>query len=188
MFQVFSFSFCSASGGVQGAGRGENKDSWPKLAKGMFHSIWRPIKAIKTERSVWRATVAWGLAGISWWVVRNWLVHHLFYKYAYRNCIYHYHYYYFSPFSVLANSFYLILWVLLLSFFFQFSHLSHWEKGASKRLSDDELGAGFNHSTVLSCSRTNHLCFFLCLSKTRIYFFPTVASYCKLNSCSIICS
>ena len=117
MFQVFSFSFCSASGGVQGAGRGENKDSWPKLAKGMFHSIWRPIRAIKTERSVWRATVAWGLAGISWWVVRNCLVHHLFYKYAYRNCIYHYHYYYFSPFSVLANSFYLILWVLLLSFF-----------------------------------------------------------------------
>lgn len=39
----FSFSYCSASGkagSAQEARRGHNQDSWPRLDKGIFHTIW----------------------------------------------------------------------------------------------------------------------------------------------------
>ena len=45
----FSFS-CPASkkaGGAQEVGRGHRQDSWPKLAKGIFHTIWCHAQHIK---------------------------------------------------------------------------------------------------------------------------------------------
>ena len=40
---LLSFSHCPASeeaGGSPGAGRGQNQESWPKLAQGMSHTMW----------------------------------------------------------------------------------------------------------------------------------------------------
>jgi len=68
----FSFSSSTAvpvrgTKGAQGAGRRRDRDSWPKLAKGIFHPIWHHGKKTKQTKKLasWLlgAAAAWGLSG-----------------------------------------------------------------------------------------------------------------------------
>ena len=132
----FSFS-CPAdekAGGAQEAGRGHSQDSWPKVAKGIFHTKWRHAQYIN-----------WGeLAGRGRWLLGDWLsisqrvvsncvMDHLSFLGFYftlfvtvlfvTNYYYYYHHYHcFSFLSVLLNCLYLNPW----GFFFWFSSPSHW--------------------------------------------------------------
>ena len=71
------------------AGRGHSQDSWPKLAKGIFHTIWHHAQYIN-----W-GELAEKWLGIGRQVVSNCIVHHLFCIFFYHYYYYYYYYYYF---------------------------------------------------------------------------------------------
>ena len=78
---LFGFSLCPASeqaGGAAGAGRGQTQDSWPKLAKGVFHTIWRHAKQYIGVAGRGGGRLLGDRLGIGQRVVSNCIVHHLF--------------------------------------------------------------------------------------------------------------
>ena len=69
---LFSFSLCPANEQARGAaraGRGQTQDSWPKLAKGVFHTIWCHSKQYIGVASRGGGT---GCSGIGWALVIRW--------------------------------------------------------------------------------------------------------------------
>lgn len=114
-----SLLLCPANrqaGGAARAGRGQTQDRWPKLAKGVFHTIWRHAKQyIGVASRGERAGLLGVRLGTGQRVVSNCIVHHLFvhtiitfvlsplYHYYYY-CYYYFCYYYFP---VLLNCLYL---------------------------------------------------------------------------------
>lgn len=107
---LFSFSHCPASkeaGGAQEDQRGQNQDSWPKLAKGISHT-WghgAACSAIKWWNGGWL-----GSLGISQRVVSSCTVNHLF-------CIslYHNYYYDFPFYQCFLFVCFGLVWFLILS-------------------------------------------------------------------------
>ena len=77
-----SFLLCPANGQAAGAvraGRGQTQDRWPKLAKGVFHTIWRHAKQYIGVASWGEGAGLLGVRlGIGQRVVSNCIVHHLF--------------------------------------------------------------------------------------------------------------
>lgn len=77
-----SLLLCPANGQAGGAvraGRGQTQDRWPKLAKGVFHTIWRHAKQYIGVASRGEGAGLLGVRlGIGQRVVSNCIVHHLF--------------------------------------------------------------------------------------------------------------
>lgn len=76
MFLLFCCPACEEDDGAQEAGNGDNKDSWPKLRKGIFHNI-------KMNNLIWRelpkgAAVAQGLAASEQLYCASLVFHHSF--------------------------------------------------------------------------------------------------------------
>jgi len=67
-FQLLKLPCQWGAGSAQGAGKGQNQDNWPKLAKGIFHTIWQHVrKLLKLWGLGWWEVIAWELVG-------HWLV------------------------------------------------------------------------------------------------------------------
>ena len=107
--------------GAQGAGRGQNQESWPILAKGIFHTTWHHVEKLEKQQGSGQVdSCCLGMAGHHSVDCKQSLVHHLLSN-VYMLCIYKYMVYiciiiitiifFSSSFSVLLNSFYLYQWV-----------------------------------------------------------------------------
>ena len=127
LHRQWSFSFSAShtvlpargtgGGRKQGVGKGQNQDNWPKLAKGIFHTIWQhAIKPLENGGELARGiAAAQELAGLQLLAGMQLLVHHLFYKYIHIYVIIITIIIFPLPFSVLVNSFHLNPWVLFFS-------------------------------------------------------------------------
>ena len=66
------------TGGAQEAGRGHSQDSWPKLAKGIFHTLWHLAQCINWGQLVRRQQLLlWDWLGLGQQVVSNCITHRL---------------------------------------------------------------------------------------------------------------
>ena len=85
--------------GAQGAKRTQNQDSWPKMAKEIFHTVWHHMKKQYNwgELTMGTAAAFGDWLAIIWQVLSNCFVHQLFCVcVSIRVCVYNYNYCYFS--------------------------------------------------------------------------------------------
>ena len=120
----FSFSYYSASeeaGWTQQARRGHSQDSWPQLAKGIFHTMWHHAQYINWGELAGQhcgSRIGW-VSASGWWAIV--LCVTCFVYSSSSSSI-------FPSSSVVLNCLYLNPWVL--GFFCRFSPPSHWVEGS----------------------------------------------------------
>lgn len=63
LFSLFHCPACEEAGGAKNDRRGQNQDSWPKLAKGIFQNIWQKNRGIGQRQ--WWCSIAeqWAVGG-----------------------------------------------------------------------------------------------------------------------------
>ena len=89
--------------------RGQNQDCWPKLAKGIFHTIWHHFDLKNWGKVAQGAAIAWRLVG-HWIVVDGaWWALHI-------TCFVYSHPFFFFPLSFFFFFFVLFFFILLKSF------------------------------------------------------------------------